>query len=103
MATQETTRISKDDVLRIARLSHLDLTDAEADRMTRDLGQILAYVEQLREIDVTDVPAMSHVDDAGIVPRADEEAASLPHEIALREAPSEDEGGFRVPAFVDEG
>ena len=103
MATDGPPRISNDEVLRIAKLAHLELSAAEVDRMARDLGQILAYVEQLREVDVTDVPATSHGDEAGIAPRADEEAASLPLDLALREAPSVDEGGFRVPAFVDEG
>ena len=103
MATDDPPRISKDEVLRIAKLSHLSLSAPEVERLARDLGQILAYVEQLREVDVTSVPATSHVDDAGIVPRLDEEMPSLPHDLALREAPSVDEGGFRVPAFVDEG
>jgi len=95
--------ITTDEVLRITKLAHLELTPPEVERMARDLGQILAYVDLLREVDVTGVPPMAHVDDAGIVPRADEEAPSLPHDLALREAPSTDEGGFRVPAFVDEG
>lgn len=103
MATQEPPRISKDEVLRIAKLAHLELTAPEVERMARDLGQILGYVEQLNEVDVSGVPPMAHVDDAGIVPRPDREVASLPHDLALREAPSVDEGGFRVPAFVDEG
>lgn len=102
MAT-EGPRISHEDVHRIAKLAHLELSAPEVDRMARDLGQILSYVELLREVDVTDVPPMAHVDDAGIVPRADVEVASLSHEVALREAPSTDEGGFRVPAFMDEG
>jgi aspartyl-tRNA(Asn)/glutamyl-tRNA(Gln) amidotransferase subunit C len=103
MTTDGSPRISNDEVLRIAKLAHLELSPAEVDRMARDLGQILAYVEQLREVDVDDVPATSHVDDAAIVPRPDDERPSLPQDLALREAPSVDEGGFRVPAFVDEG
>lgn len=103
MAMDETPRISGEEVLRIARLAHLSLSDAEVQRMARDLGQILAYVEELREVDVTGVPATAHGDEAGIVPRPDEPAESLPRELALREAPSVDEGGFRVPGYVDEG
>ncbi len=103
MATEASPRISLPEVLRIAKLAHLDLSPEEADRMAHDLGQILGYVEQLREVDVTGVPPMAHVADAGIVPRADEEAPSFSQEVALREAPSVEEGGFRVPAYVDEG
>ena len=102
MATEQP-RISKDEVLRIAKLAYLELSTQEVERMARDLGQILAYMDLLREADVTSVPPMSHVDDAGIVPLPDVEVPSFPHDVALREAPSVDEGGFRVPAFVDEG
>lgn len=103
MATEGAARISVDEVHRIAKLAHLTLTAPEAERMAHDLGEILAYVEQLREVDVTSVPPTSHMDETGIEPRPDEPRPSLPHELALREAPSVDEGGFRVPAFVDEG
>lgn len=103
MSSEASPRIPLDEVRRIAKLANLDLPADEAERMARDLGQILAYVEQLREVDVTDVPPMAHVGSEGIVPRADEEAESFSQEIALREAPSVEEGGFRVPAYVDEG
>src|SRR3954471_2892782 len=98
MATDDSPRISRDEVLRIAKLSHLELSAPEIDRMARDLAQILAYVEQLREVDVTGVPPMAHVGGEGIGPRPDDEVPSLPHDLALREAPSTEEGGFRVPA-----
>ncbi len=103
MAIEASPRIPLDEVLRIAKLSNLELSPDETDRMARDLGQILAYVELLREVDVTGVPPMAHVDDAGIVPRPDVEAPSFSQEVALREAPSVEDGGFRLPAYVDEG
>lgn len=103
MATEGPERISTEEVLRIAKLANLELDGAEAERMARDLGQILAYVELLREVDVSAAPPMAHVDDAGIVPRPDVEEPSFSQETALREAPSVEEGGFRVPAYVDEG
>lgn len=103
MSTSQSPGISKDEVLRIAKLAHLDLNVDEVAAITHDLSQILDYVKTLREVDVTGVPPMSHVDSGGIVPRLDEEEPSLSHDAALREAPSVDEGGFRVPAFVDEG
>lgn len=103
MATEGPPRIPDEEVLRIAKLAHLELSAGEVERLARDLGQILAYVKQLEQVDVTGVPATSHGDDAGIVPRLDVEIPSLPRDLALREAPSVDEGGFRVPAFVDEG
>ncbi len=103
MAPETSARITEEDVKRIAKLAHLELRDDEVATMVRDLGQILGYVDQLQEVDVSDVEATLHGDNAGIVPRPDVVVPSLPHEVALAEAPSVDEGGFRVPAYVDEG
>lgn len=101
--TDGPSRISRDEAARVAALAHLLVSPEELDQLTRDLGQILAYVELLQEVDVTSVEATSHGDDRAIEPRPDEVIAGLSQELALREAPSADEGGFRVPAFVDEG
>jgi aspartyl-tRNA(Asn)/glutamyl-tRNA(Gln) amidotransferase subunit C len=95
--------IQKDEVLAIARLAHLQLSEDELDRMTRELASILAYMQELREIDVEGVPPTAHVHMPRLALRADEPIPSLPPELALREAPEVLEGGFAVPAFVDEG
>jgi len=49
-------RITPDEVRAVARLAHLEIGDDELPRLTRDLGQILGYVAQLSELDVTEVP-----------------------------------------------
>jgi aspartyl-tRNA(Asn)/glutamyl-tRNA(Gln) amidotransferase subunit C len=95
--------IQRDEVRAIARLAHLEMSEGELDRMTRELGSILAYMQQLRELDVDGVPPTAHVQLAAMPLRADEQAPSLPQPLALREAPALVEGGFAVPAFVDEG
>lgn len=95
--------LTRDEVLTIARLAHLDLAADEVDRMTRELGGILAYVKQLEEVDVTDVPPTAHVQLERLALRPDEPIASLPRDLALREAPRVADDGFAVPAFVDEG
>ena len=95
--------ITRDEVLAIARLAHLELAPDEVERMTRELGSILAYVRQLQELDVTGVPPTAHVQIERLPLRADQVQPSLPRELALREAPRVSQDGFAVPAFVDEG
>jgi len=95
--------ITRDEVLTIARLAHLDLSPDEVERMTRELGGILAYVKQLEEVDTAGVPPTAHVQIERLPLRPDEPVPSLPRELALREAPEVTQDGFAVPAFVDEG
>lgn len=95
--------ITAEEVRRIAALAHLDVSPEDVERLTRELGVILAYVKQLEAVDVTSVPATAHVVLDRIPLRADEPEASLPREVALREAPRVAMEGFAVPAFVDEG
>lgn len=95
--------ITRDDVIRIAALSNLSLSAPEVERMTRELGSILAYVRQLQELDVDAVEPTAHVQVEELPVRDDLPFTSLPRELALREAPKTAEGGFAVPAFVDEG
>ncbi len=95
--------LTPDEVTKLAKLANLELTPAEVERITRDLGAILGYVRQLGEVDVEGVPPTTHVEIARLALRPDEVRASLPHELALREAPRTADGGFAVPTFVDEG
>ena len=103
MDPPEAKPITRAEVLAIARLAHLDLSDEEVERMTRELGGILAYVRQLEEVDTASVPPTAHVQLDRLALRLDVPEESLPHDLALREAPRVSEDGFAVPAFVDEG
>lgn len=95
--------ITSEEVLRIGSLAHLHLAPEEIERITLELGDILAYVKQLEEVDVTDVPPTAHVQLERLALRPDEPSPSLPRDLALREAPRVSQDGFAVPAFVDEG
>jgi aspartyl-tRNA(Asn)/glutamyl-tRNA(Gln) amidotransferase subunit C len=99
----ESPPLSAAEVARIARLAHLDLSADELTRMARELGQILGYVRKLGEVDIDQVAPTAHVQLERLELRDDEPEESLPSELALREAPSVSQGGFSVPAFVDEG
>lgn len=94
--------ITRDNVLHVAKLARLELTEAEIDRMQRDLDGILEYVNQLSELDTKDVPATTQVAVVAAPFRRDEPLPSLPHDVALSQAPRSSADGFAVPAFVDE-
>ena len=102
-ALTETPPITAEEVRRMARLAHLDVSADEVERLTRELGTILAYVRQLEELDLEGVAPTAHGELDRLPLRADEPEASLPREVALREAPRVALEGFAVPAFVDEG
>jgi len=95
--------ITRDDVLHVAKLAKLSLKEDEIDRMMSDLAKILTYVEQLGELDTTDVPPTAHVAVTSTPLRKDEARSVLAAQETLAEAPRRVEDGFAVPAFVDEG
>lgn len=102
----DTPSIREDEVFAIARLAHLDLSPEEVTQMTRELERILAYVKQLGELDALGLERVAPTahGELGASPlRKDKPVESLPPELALFEAPEVQEGGFAVPAFVDEG
>jgi aspartyl-tRNA(Asn)/glutamyl-tRNA(Gln) amidotransferase subunit C len=94
--------ITRDNVLHVAKLARLELTEAEIDRMQRDLDGILEYVNQLAELDTKDVPATTQVAVVAAPFRTDQPVPSLAHDVALSQAPRSSSDGFAVPAFVDE-
>jgi aspartyl-tRNA(Asn)/glutamyl-tRNA(Gln) amidotransferase subunit C len=94
--------ITRDNVLHVAKLARLELSDSEIDRMQRDLDGILEYVNQLSELDTTNVAATTQVAVVAAPFRSDEPRVSLPHDLALSQAPRSSSDGFAVPAFVDE-
>ena len=89
--------ISRDDVLHVARLARLELSDAEVERFREQLSAILDAVSKVQELDLADVPPTSHPLDVVNVWRDDEPRPSLPVEEALANAPDRDGSLFRVP------
>lgn len=94
--------ISRQDVEKVALLARLQLSDAELATMTDQLVQIVAYVDQLGEVDTEGIEPMAHAIEMTNVFRSDEVAASLPREEALASAPHHDERGYLVPAVLGE-
>jgi len=90
--------IDRDQVLHVARLARLRLTDQEVERMTGELSSVLDHIEKISELDLDGVAPTSHVVELENVLRADEPRSSLPRERALEQAPDADGEGFRVPS-----
>jgi aspartyl-tRNA(Asn)/glutamyl-tRNA(Gln) amidotransferase subunit C len=91
--------LSREQVLHVARLARLELTEEEQQRMSEELTKVLDHIERIGELgDLADVEPTSHVIAVENVLRADEPRPSLAPEIALASAPDVDQGGFRVPS-----
>jgi len=89
--------ISRDEVLHVARLARLALSDDEIDRLGAQLNAILEAVGKVSELDLADVEPTAHPLDLVNVWAEDEPQSSLPVEEALANAPDREAGFFRVP------
>ena len=94
-------KLTRDDVLRVAELARLELSESEVDLFTRQLDDILGYAEQIREVDTTGVSPTSHMLATGGW-RDDAPAPSLDRDASLANAPSADRsaGLFKVPKVL---
>ena len=90
--------IDREQVLHVARLARLELSDAEVERMSSELSSILDHIEKISELDLDNVDPTSHVVEVENVLRADEPRESWPRERILEPAPDPADGGFRVPS-----
>jgi aspartyl-tRNA(Asn)/glutamyl-tRNA(Gln) amidotransferase subunit C len=90
--------LSREQVLHVARLARLELTDDEQARMAEELSKVLDYMATMSELDLADVEPTSHVVAVENALRADEPRPSLPQDVALASAPDPADGGFRVPS-----
>ncbi|MCS7043817.1 MAG: Asp-tRNA(Asn)/Glu-tRNA(Gln) amidotransferase subunit GatC [Bryobacteraceae bacterium] len=97
-------KITEQEVRYVAALAHLELSDEEVKRMTQDLDGILAYVDQLRQLDTEQVEPMAQVLFPGsenATLRGDEPHEPLAQEDALANAPLSGAGQFKVPRVIE--
>ncbi len=92
------TVIARDEVLHVARLARLALSEDELEPMARELSAVLEHVARIGELDLSEVPPTSHVVEVSGALRADEPRPSLPRELALAQAPAVSDEGFLVPS-----
>ena len=89
--------ITVKDVEHVAKLARLELNDAENEKFTKQLGDVLKYVEQMNEVDTTNVKPMAHAFDIVNVMREDKVISEITRDELLKNAPEEENGFFKVP------
>jgi len=94
--------LTREDVAKIAALANLELDAAEIDLFARQLGDILAYADEVQQIDTTGVPPTASVVTRHAADRDDEVRPPLDRDEALANAPDAalDAGFFRVPRVM---
>jgi aspartyl-tRNA(Asn)/glutamyl-tRNA(Gln) amidotransferase subunit C len=90
--------IDRDEVLHVARLARLALSEQEVERMAGELSAVLDHIERISELDLEAVRPTSHVIEVAGALREDEPEPSLPRDVALEQAPAVEDGGFLVPS-----
>jgi aspartyl-tRNA(Asn)/glutamyl-tRNA(Gln) amidotransferase subunit C len=93
--------VSLQDVEHIAQLARLNFSDAEKEMFTRDLNEILAYMEKLNELDTSAVEPLSRTIELFNVFRDDVTIPPLDRDEALRNAPDKTDEFFKVPKVID--
>jgi aspartyl-tRNA(Asn)/glutamyl-tRNA(Gln) amidotransferase subunit C len=93
--------LTRDQVRWVAHLARLNLSEAELETMTRQLGAILEYVDQLQKINTDQVEPLAHPVLIQNVFREDEPAPSLPVDAALQNAPDRRANFYGVPAVLE--
>ena len=114
MSAPHEMKVTEKDVAYVADLANLELTENERAPLLRDLNSILDYIDRLNQLDTTDVAAMAQVSDKYGVDQVGERCSSamredileglrksLPHEVALQNAPDSDGTFFKVPKVIE--
>ncbi len=94
-------KLSREEVLHIARLARLGVTEADVDRFKEQLSNILENFEALQEVDTTDIPPTAQSIPLQNVVKEDKTAASLPPSEILANAPRKEGDYFRVRAVLE--
>jgi aspartyl-tRNA(Asn)/glutamyl-tRNA(Gln) amidotransferase subunit C len=90
--------IDREQVLHVARLARLELSEEELEKMAGELSTILEHVDRISELDLEGVEPTAHVVELENVLREDEPRPSWPRERVLEPAPDPADGAFRVPS-----
>jgi aspartyl-tRNA(Asn)/glutamyl-tRNA(Gln) amidotransferase subunit C len=90
--------IDREQVLHVARLARLELSDEEVTKISGELSNILEHIEKIGELELDGVPPTTHVVEVPNALRPDQPRPCLPREVVLEQAPDVADGGFRVPS-----
>ncbi len=90
--------IDREQVLHVARLARLELTEEEVGRMSEELSHVLGHIEKIGELELEGIAPTTHVVEVSNALRPDDVEPSLPRGVALANAPAVADGGFLVPS-----
>ena len=93
-------KISKEEVLHVANLAHLEFDEAEIDRFSEQVGKILEYVDTLNQVDTKGVKPTSHAIFLTNGFREDVPKAHLDRQAGLANAPEQEDGCFLTPRVI---
>ena len=94
-------KITKEEVLHVAKLARLKLTEDETERLMTDMGSIISFADKLNELDTDGVVPTAHALPMQNAFRADEIKESFDRDEILKNAPSTDGDGFLIPKVVE--
>ena len=94
-------KMTKEEVLYVARLARLDLDAESIDKFAAQIDEILGYIEKLNQVDTEGIKATSHAISLTNAFRDDEQRPHLDREQVLANAPEKEEGCFVVPKIID--
>ena len=94
-------KITRAEVERVAQLARLSFPEEELDKYTEDFNAFLAYADVLNQVDVEGIQPTAHVLPLQNVLRKDEVRPSLDRELALSNAPEQEDGYFKVPKVIE--
>ncbi len=95
-------KVTKEDLENVAGLSRLFIPDSQAEAYLGQMDAILSYMDNLSEVDTSEVKPTTYALPMENVFRADEVRPSLPRELALSNAPLKEDGYFKVPRVLEE-
>ena len=95
-------RLTRDNVAKVADLARLNLSEAELERYTEQLGAVLEHAEDVASLDLDGVPPTAHPLPLVNVLRDDVVVKGVDREEVLSQAPSVEDRRFRVPAILGE-
>jgi aspartyl-tRNA(Asn)/glutamyl-tRNA(Gln) amidotransferase subunit C len=94
-------KIDKESIKKIAHLARLEFDESSAEKMSKDMSQILDWVEQLNELDTTGIEPLTTMSSEVNVMREDKAGPHLGQEAGLKNAPKRDSDYFRVPKVLE--
>jgi aspartyl-tRNA(Asn)/glutamyl-tRNA(Gln) amidotransferase subunit C len=94
-------KVDKETLDKIAHLARLEFDEKDSEKMIKDLGNIISFVEKLNEVNTDGVEPLTTMSHEINALREDEVKLHLDHDIALKSAPKKDSDYFRVPKVLD--